>query len=306
MSLLKQFFRVLTLLVIGVLMAVLSVDAADYGIGPGDCLEAEFWPDQESNSIIAVGQDGKIVLPIIGQVTAAGKTAEQLLTNILNQILRLHSRISRAVVNVTQYNYLSVTGQVIAPGRLSFEEIPNLWTIVNEENGPTEFGDLSRVTVIRGGEKAGSVEIVDVARAIAHSKSTRLRNALAAINAQPDRIPQLQAEISELERHVEDTRRCRDAFRSGEATVGLLTELAKDRTRYRIIEPALVPLQPVLPDKRRMVLIAFAPALVVGSMVVLVVELVDNSFRRLEELESYLGMAILAAIPCIEKYRIRR
>lgn len=172
MSLLKQFFRVLTLLVLGVLMAVLSVYAADYRIGPGDVLEVKFWPDQESNSIIAVGQDGKIALPIIGQITAAGKTAEQLQADILSQISRLNSRISKAVVNVTQYNYnyLFVTGQIIAPGRLSFEEIPNLWTIINEAGGPTEFGDLTRVTIIRGGKKAGSVEVIDVARAIAEGR----------------------------------------------------------------------------------------------------------------------------------------
>lgn len=143
-------------------------------------------------------------------------------------------------------------------------------------------------------------------RDIASSKATRLRHALEAINAQLDKVPQLQAEISELERHVEDTRRYMDAFRSEEATVGLLTELAKDRTRYRIIEPALVPLKPVWPDKRRMVLIAFVLALVVGGVAVVAVELVDNSFRRPEELESYLDMPILAAIPRIEKFRIRR
>lgn len=172
----EQFFRVLTLLVLGLLVSVLSAVAADYRIGPGDMLEVKFWPDQESNAVVAVSQDGKIALPIIGQVAAAGKTAEQLQGDILSKISRLNSRISKAVVNVTQYNYnyLFVTGQVVAPGRLSFEEIPSLWTIINEAGGPTEFGDLTRVTIIRGGEKAGSVEVIDVAKAIAEGKQDEL------------------------------------------------------------------------------------------------------------------------------------
>lgn len=148
--------------------------------------------------------------------------------------------------------------------------------------------------------------VLSANREIAKSKAIRLRNSLTDINTQLGRIPQLQAEISELERHVEDTRRYLDAFRSEEATVGLLTELAKDRTRYRIIEPALVPLQPVWPDKRQMVLIAFVLALVLGGAMVVLVELVDSSFRRPEDLESYLGVPILAAIPRIEKFKIRR
>lgn len=160
------------MLVLGLFIAGPSIVAADYHIGPGDMLDVKFWPDQESNAIVVVGQDGKIALPIIGQITAAGKTAEQLQSDILNQISRLNSRISKAVVDVTQYNYnyLFVTGQVIAPGRFSFEEIPNLWTIINEAGGPTLLGDLSRVTIIRGGKKAGSVEVVDVAAAVAEGR----------------------------------------------------------------------------------------------------------------------------------------
>ena len=152
------------MLVLGLFVAGPSIVAADYRIGPGDMLDVKFWPDQESNTIVVVGQDGKIALPIIGQIAAAGKTAEQLQSDILNQISRLNSRISKAVVDVTQYNYnyLFVTGQVIAPGRFSFEEIPNLWTIINEAGGPTLLGDLTRVTIIRGGKKAGAVEVVDV------------------------------------------------------------------------------------------------------------------------------------------------
>jgi protein involved in polysaccharide export with SLBB domain len=67
-----------------------------------------------------------------------------------------------------------VSGQVNNPGKKTFEEIPDLWTIINEAGGITEVGDLSRVTIIRGGDKAGKVEVVNVAEAIATGQLDKL------------------------------------------------------------------------------------------------------------------------------------
>jgi len=119
---------------------------------------------------------GKISLDIVGQIEAAGKTISQLQTDIVRQISRLNKRISQVVVRVVEYNdqYVFVSGQVNDPGKKTFEEIPDLWTIINEAGGITEIGDLSRVTITRGGEKAGQVEVINVAEAIAGGNLDKL------------------------------------------------------------------------------------------------------------------------------------
>jgi protein involved in polysaccharide export with SLBB domain len=150
--------------------------AKDYRIGPGDALEIKFWQDPTLNALVRVGADGMIAMDVIGRIEAAGRTTEELQDDIVRQISRLNKKISQAVVVVTAYNYqyVFVTGQVKNPGKLSFEEIPDLWAIINEAGGMTEFGDLSRVTIIRGGKDAGKVEVVNVNEAIAGGRVDKL------------------------------------------------------------------------------------------------------------------------------------
>ncbi len=147
-----------------------------YKIGPEDVLEVNFWQDPKLNSTVRVGLDGNITLDIIGQIEAAGKTTEQLQDDIVRQISRLNKNISQAVVRVVTYNYnhVYVTGEVHTPGKLTFEAIPDLWSVINEAGGPTDFADLTRVTIVRGGEDAGKVEIVNVQQALATGTLNKL------------------------------------------------------------------------------------------------------------------------------------
>ncbi len=157
-------------------VAVIPCFAGEYEVGPEDVLEIRFWQDPTLNSTVRVGQDGKISLDIVGQIEAVGKTTAQLQTDIVRQMSRLNKRISQVVVRVVEYNYqyVFVSGQVNDPGKKTFEEVPGLWTIINEAGGITEVGDLSRVTIIRGGKEAGKVEVVNVAEAIATGSLDKL------------------------------------------------------------------------------------------------------------------------------------
>ncbi len=153
-----------------------TASAQEYKLGPGDVLQINFWEAPDFNTEVRVSQSGHIALDIVGQIEAAGKTTEQLQVEIVKQMSRLAKNISQSVVRVTEYNYqyVFVTGQVNNGGKLTFERIPDLWTIINEAGGITEFGDLSRVTIIRGGERAGQVEIVNVAEAISTGSLSKL------------------------------------------------------------------------------------------------------------------------------------
>ncbi len=162
---------ILTLSLVGSLLS-----AEGYKIGAGDLLEIRFWQDATLNVDVRVGQDGIISLDIIGQIEAAGKSTEELQNDVVRQMSRLNARISQVVVRVIdyQYQYVFVKGQVNTPGKLTFEEIPDLWTIINEAGGISDIGDLTRVTIIRGGKDAGKVEVVDVIAAIESGDLHRL------------------------------------------------------------------------------------------------------------------------------------
>ena len=146
-------------------------------------------------------------------------------------------------------------------------------------------------------------EQIDVLR----SQKKQLQQSLANIDERVNQLPRLQAEISELERKVVDARRYRDAFQSEETTVEILSERAKERTKYRIIEPPRVPVEPFWPDIRKLMMLGFVLGAMLGGVAAFVAELFDNSIKRIEDIEDDLGLPVLATIPKIERLRtIRR
>jgi uncharacterized protein involved in exopolysaccharide biosynthesis len=71
--------------------------------------------------------------------------------------------------------------------------------------------------------------------------------------------------------------------------------------QFRVIDPARVPQRPFKPDTRRVLLIGLALALGSGLGLVFVREQLDRSFRDAEDIETALGLKVLASIPKIER-----
>ncbi len=166
----------ISLLLFALVMLPTLVGASDYVIGPGDELEISFWQDDRFDAAERVRQDGTITIDVIGQIEATGKTTLQLQDEIVRRMSRLNKAITQAVVRITAYNYqyVFVTGQVNEPGKFSFESIPDLVTVIQEAGWVNDSGDISRVTIIRGGEALGQVETVDLATAIATGQVSNL------------------------------------------------------------------------------------------------------------------------------------
>lgn len=142
---------------------------------------------------------------------------------------------------------------------------------------------------------------------VLRSRRIQLEASLAKIDERINRLPRLQAEIAELERKVTEARRYRDAFQSEETTVGILSERAKERTMYRVIEPARVPVEPEWPKRKKIVVLGIVLGFVLGGAAVFIAELFDTSVKRIEDIEVTIGLPVLATIPRIEKLRsIRR
>lgn len=141
---------------------------------------------------------------------------------------------------------------------------------------------------------------------ILNSKQNQLQLALDRIDERNNQLPKLQSKIAELQRKVDDARKYRDAFRSEETTVGILSERSKERTKYKIIEPARIPLVPFWPDRRKIIAMGVLLGLMIGGATMFLAELFDHSFKKVEDVERQLQLPVLAAIPRIERLSIRR
>src|SRR5262245_15725830 len=51
---------------------------ASYVIGPADVLEVQVWDNKDLNQVVFVRPDGKVSLPLVGEIQAGGQTVQQL------------------------------------------------------------------------------------------------------------------------------------------------------------------------------------------------------------------------------------
>jgi polysaccharide export outer membrane protein len=146
-----------------VLLGDQNIWGEEYTIGTDDVLSITFWQQPDLNTRVKVKKDGTITLPIIGEVKAEGLSPKELSQSVLEKLSLYNANISQATVTVEEYNHrkIYIQGEVISPGTFGFEIIPDLWGAIREAGGPTEFADLSSVSII-GGDRESKVLTVDL------------------------------------------------------------------------------------------------------------------------------------------------
>jgi polysaccharide export outer membrane protein len=123
---------------------------ASYVIGPEDVLEIDVWKEKEISSTVPVRPDGKISLPLLNDVRAAGLTPMQLQTGIRDGLKKFISDPQVTVI-VTQVNSrkIFVLGEVARPG--TFPMLPNMTVLqaLSTAGGFTQFAKEKGVYVLR-------------------------------------------------------------------------------------------------------------------------------------------------------------
>jgi polysaccharide export outer membrane protein len=126
--------------------------AADpsYIIGPQDVLDISVWKENELTRVVPVRPDGKISLPLLNDVQAAGLTpsqlAEQLTTNLKKFVTN-----PQVTVIVTQINSqrVYILGEATRPG--AYPLLPGMTVLqaLSSAGGFTLFANLKKIYVLR-------------------------------------------------------------------------------------------------------------------------------------------------------------
>lgn len=122
----------------------------EYTIGATDVLKISVWGQEELSGEIPVRPDGKITLPLLGDIQAAGLTPMELSDEISKKLEPYIKTGSQVSVTVLEFNSrkVSILGQVSKPGKYSFAVIPSIMEILTEAGGPLPTADLTAVKVI--------------------------------------------------------------------------------------------------------------------------------------------------------------
>lgn len=121
-----------------------------YVIGAQDVLSISVWKDPELTQTVPVRPDGKISLPLLNDVQAAGLTPTQLKTQI-TEGLKKYVTDPIVTVIVTQINSqrVYITGEVTRPG--AFPLLPGMTVLqaLSSSGGFTQFANLRKIYMFR-------------------------------------------------------------------------------------------------------------------------------------------------------------
>jgi len=123
---------------------------ANYVIGPQDVLSVVFWREKDMSADVVVRPDGKISLPLINDVAAAGLSPEALRNAIAKAATKYMEDPSVTVV-IKEINSRNVyvTGQVAKAGTYRLGNDMTVLQAISVAGGLLEYADASNIVVLR-------------------------------------------------------------------------------------------------------------------------------------------------------------
>jgi len=127
-----------------------GVESGDYVIGLGDSVNIRVYEQDGLSGELKVRNDGKVGLPLAGELVAAGKRPFDLSREI-EQRLKEFIVTPRVVVNVTSSHPVSVTvvGEVGTVGILTMDPPSRLVDALAKSGGLNDFADSTKIFVLR-------------------------------------------------------------------------------------------------------------------------------------------------------------
>ena len=127
-----------------------AVPPTEFLIGPEDVLVVTVWRNQELSKEVTVGPDGKISLPLLGDITAAGLTAEALSKQVADKLVEFISTptVSVQVKEINSYHVFAV-GEVGKPGKIVLKSFTSVIQAISYAGGFTLFASRNNVHVLR-------------------------------------------------------------------------------------------------------------------------------------------------------------
>ena len=124
----------------------------DYRIGPSDVLSIRVRRQEDLNQTVTVRPDGKLSLPLVGDLDAAGMTPVELqerLEEALSKYVNVIPGEVTVVVEAVRSYKVSVLGEVRTPGRFEFQIRVSVLDALAQAGGLTEFAASKDIVIFR-------------------------------------------------------------------------------------------------------------------------------------------------------------
>jgi polysaccharide export outer membrane protein len=140
--------------------SAIKANDSGYVIGNDDLLTINVWKEAEVSRSLPVRSDGKISLPLVGEVQAAGRTPLQLEEEISNK-LRNYITDPEVTVMVQQINSerYNILGQVAKPGSYSLALTTSVLDAIATAGGFRDFAKKKGIYILRRNSAGGQTRI---------------------------------------------------------------------------------------------------------------------------------------------------
>lgn len=122
----------------------------DYLIGPEDVLEISVWKNADLSKTVNVRPDGKISLPLLGDIKAGGLTPNQLKDEISTRLKAYQETavVSVIVASVNSYR-IFIVGEVRSPGVYQLKARTSILQALAIAGGFTQFASKNKIRLVR-------------------------------------------------------------------------------------------------------------------------------------------------------------
>jgi polysaccharide biosynthesis/export protein len=130
------------------------VDPKAYLIGAEDVISIRVWHEPENSGQFVVRPDGKVSVPLIGEIQAAGLTPEKLSANIAEglQKIMVHPEVTVGVEKVNSKKYYIQGEGINHPGSYPLVIDTTILEALVNAGGFREFANTKKIVILRGGQ----------------------------------------------------------------------------------------------------------------------------------------------------------
>jgi polysaccharide chain length determinant protein (PEP-CTERM system associated) len=135
-----------------------------------------------------------------------------------------------------------------------------------------------------------------------NKETSELQSQIDLYKSRVENTPKREQELMSLRRDYTNIQESYSSLlrRKLEAEIAVNMEKKQQGERFRIIDYARLPEKPASPDMTKLFFIVTAVGLGLGCGTVYLLEYMDTSFRHSDDIESYLGISVIAEVPSIK------
>jgi polysaccharide export outer membrane protein len=124
--------------------------SSEYKIGIDDVLTINVWHEPDLSRNLTVRPDGKITLPLVGDVRAAGKTPPQLEAELRSDLAQyIKDPELTVIVADIRSRRVNIIGQVTHPGTFALTQQMGVLDVIAEAGGLRDFAKRNKIYVLR-------------------------------------------------------------------------------------------------------------------------------------------------------------